>query len=119
MVCLNPDEVFLFIIASCIFWKFSLKFLLLSTVEWMKTANSFTDIFPVLNFKFVSVDMACIAIPMGGCPVNFPDKICFDQPVPHAGKDPALSVSSSVNMPLTSSRTCCSGFSKGIYDNGA
>lgn len=77
-----------------------MKFLLSSTVEWMKTANSHTDIFPVLNFIFLSVDIACIAIPMSGCTVNFPDKICCDQPFPHAGKDPAVCVSSSVNMPL-------------------
>lgn len=76
MVCLNPDEVFLCIIASCIFCKKILKFLFV--VYCRMDENSHTDIFPVLNFMFVSVDMACIAIPMSGYPVNFPDKICFD-----------------------------------------
>lgn len=95
-----------------------MKILLSSTVEWMKTANSHTDLFPVLNFMFLSVDIACIAIPMGGWTVNFPDQICYDQQIRHGDKDPAMSVSSSVNMPLSSRRPCCSGFSK-IRENGA
>lgn len=37
---------------------------------------------------------------MDECTVNFLDKVCCDQPVPHAGKDPAVCVSSSVDMTL-------------------
>lgn len=85
----------------------------------MKTANSHTDFFPVLNSMFLDVDIACIAIPMCGCIDSFQIINVVTSQLPMKAENPRYVCIQLCKHALLLIDPVALGFSREICENGA